>query len=200
MTSTNNTRLLLLLVLSTLTILLNPTIAAPQPRVTTCAPTGCSNEICAPNPVVSPCTFSPAHLCYTTTTTTCQADPTSPTGCGWTQPNDLAVCLANAKAGVAPSGGWVAPTNATVVGTCSITGCDMGVCADVVIMSACVERKPADGCYSAVKAVCEPQSTAGGKCGWTQTDGLKACMSGVALGTGAGPTGSGATDAAGLGP
>jgi hypothetical protein len=56
-----------------------------------CVVGGCSGEICADQPMFSPCIFKPEFACYHTATCEAQADGT----CGWTQTPELAACLAN---------------------------------------------------------------------------------------------------------
>ena len=58
-------------------------------------------------------------------------------------------------------------------GGCIKTGCSGTVCAEAGndVMTTC-EFKPEYACYQ--QATCEKQ--ADGKCGWTQTDTLKACL------------------------
>ena len=65
------------------------------------------------------------------------------------------------------------PSTAPVAGACIKTGCSATICAEAGNdqMSTC-EYKPEYACYQA--ATCEKQPD--GKCGWTQTDTLKACL------------------------
>jgi hypothetical protein len=63
--------------------------------------------------------------------------------------------------------------SAPVSGACVKTGCSGTICADAEsdVMTTC-EFKAEYACYPS--ATCERQ--AGGACGWTQTDELKACL------------------------
>jgi hypothetical protein len=54
---------------------------------------------------------------------------------------------------------------------CMKTGCGGTVCADEQIITTC-EFKPEHACYN--DAICERQ--ADGKCGWTETAELTACL------------------------
>jgi hypothetical protein len=58
-------------------------------------------------------------------------------------------------------------------GACIKTGCSGTVCTEAGndVVTTC-EFKPEYACYQ--QATCEPQPD--GKCGWTQTDALKACL------------------------
>lgn len=55
---------------------------------------------------------------------------------------------------------------------CVIGGCSGEICSDRQIVSSCI-YKPEVACYK--NAACEKQSN--GKCGWTQTKELAACLS-----------------------
>ncbi len=62
--------------------------------------------------------------------------------------------------------------NATrAAGRCKVSGCSREVCADEDVITPCIWN-PAYGCYK--KALCEVQSD--GKCGWTMTAELEACL------------------------
>lgn len=64
-------------------------------------------------------------------------------------------------------------TAAQPAGECIKTGCSSTVCAEAGhdVITTC-EFKSEYACYQ--QATCERQSD--GKCGWTQTDALKACL------------------------
>ena len=54
---------------------------------------------------------------------------------------------------------------------CKVSGCSREVCADRAVFTPCIWN-PEFGCYK--KAICEVQPE--GKCGWTVTTALKACL------------------------
>ena len=83
----------------------------------------------------------------------------------------LAAC-GGGKSNPAPSNGS-ATEPPPAGGACIKTGCSGIICAEPGNdqMSTC-EFKPEYACYQ--KAACERQ--ADGKCGWTQSDDLKACL------------------------
>jgi len=56
-------------------------------------------------------------------------------------------------------------------GRCILSGCSREICAAENVITPCIWR-PEFACYK--KAVCEVQSD--GKCGWTMTAELKACL------------------------
>ena len=54
-----------------------------------CVVTGCSNQVCSDQEVITICEFNPAYACYSQVVCERQADG----NCGWTQTNDLQTCL-----------------------------------------------------------------------------------------------------------
>lgn len=64
--------------------------AAPVPS---CVVSGCSGQICADRPMASTCEFLPEYACYDTAACEVQADG----ACGWTQTDELAACIADAR-------------------------------------------------------------------------------------------------------
>ena len=83
----------------------------------------------------------------------------------------LAACGGKSNPPPANTGSGSAPP--PVANDCIKTGCSGTVCAEPGndVMTTC-EFKPEYACYQ--KASCERQ--ADGKCGWSQTDELKACL------------------------
>lgn len=70
-------------------------------------------------------------------------------------------------------------TGAVEVGGCHIGGCSGELCSDRDdLVSACM-WKPEYACYQT--ATCEPQED--GRCGWTQTQQLTACLANPPAGT-----------------
>ena len=61
--------------------------------------------------------------------------------------------------------------SAVAVGNCRPTGCSGQICADRDMISTC-EYRPEYDCYQ--NAVCA--ETAGGGCGWVETESLKSCL------------------------
>jgi eight-cysteine-cluster-containing protein len=73
-----------------------PPVAPPPPPPTTgeCIRTGCSNEVCADEQVITTCVFRPEFACYKDATCERQANGK----CGWTESAELSACLANPPA------------------------------------------------------------------------------------------------------
>lgn len=73
-----------------------------------------------------------------------------------------------------PTGGPfdAGPPERAPAGACRRSGCSGEVCAEDDVVTACV-MKPEHACYRAAK--CEKQPD--GKCGFTITDSVKACLS-----------------------
>jgi hypothetical protein len=70
--------------------------APPHPRVEdACVVGGCSGELCADQPLVSPCIWHDAYVCYRDATCARQADG----ACGWTPTTELNACLASHASG-----------------------------------------------------------------------------------------------------
>lgn len=66
--------------------------ASPHARVEdSCMVSGCSGELCADEPRVSPCIWHDAYVCYRTATCERQGDG----ACGWTPTAELDACLAS---------------------------------------------------------------------------------------------------------
>jgi Cys-rich repeat protein len=63
--------------------------AVPTP----CVVSGCNGEICGPTPMYSTCEARPGYGCFWNATCEPQADGQ----CGWTQTEDLTLCLANGQ-------------------------------------------------------------------------------------------------------
>ncbi len=61
-------------------------------------------------------------------------------------------------------------------GGCRISGCSGQICAEEEMMSTC-EYNPIYACYKSSEVRCERQAS--GKCGWTETASLKACLAGT---------------------
>ncbi|HTM22857.1 MAG TPA: DUF6748 domain-containing protein, partial [Kofleriaceae bacterium] len=61
-------------------------VVAAAPK---CMVTGCSNQVCAPDPVVTTCEDLPQYACYATATCERQAGGE----CGWTETPELTACL-----------------------------------------------------------------------------------------------------------
>ncbi len=70
-----------------------------------------------------------------------------------------------------PDAGGTCVVNSTSIGNCKPTGCSGQICSDKDEVSTC-EFKEEYACYQSAK--CERQTD--GKCGWTQTNELKACV------------------------
>jgi hypothetical protein len=63
-------------------------------------------------------------------------------------------------------------TRTGIAGLCRLSGCSREICSDHDVITPCIWR-PEFGCYKT--ALCEVQPD--GKCGWTMTAELKACVS-----------------------
>ncbi len=61
-----------------------------EPPIDDCRPTGCNGEICADQPMVSPCVALPEFACYREVGI-CERQPWG--GCGWTPTPELDECL-----------------------------------------------------------------------------------------------------------
>ncbi len=57
----------------------------------TCKPTGCSGEICSDQDIASTCVFKEEYACYQNAKCERQSDGK----CGWTQTDELKMCVAN---------------------------------------------------------------------------------------------------------
>jgi hypothetical protein len=74
--------------------------APPRPRVEdACVIGGCSGELCADQPLVSPCIWQDSYVCYRDATCARQSDG----ACGWTQTAELTACLASHASHAAPA-------------------------------------------------------------------------------------------------
>jgi hypothetical protein len=92
----------------------------------------------------------------------------------------LSLCLGCALACVteraeSPGGASVQRRSARVIGPCVVSGCSGQICAREPLFSTC-EWRPEYACFA--NATCAPQ--AGGGCGWTMTDSLRACLEAAA--------------------
>ena len=66
----------------------------------------------------------------------------------------------------------VAGSEQTASGGCFVGGCSNQICSDQEGLISTCEFKEEYACYKT--ATCERQTS--GKCGWTQTSGLQACL------------------------
>lgn len=67
---------------------------SPQPTTAKrCVVSGCSNQICASEPLLATCEFRPEYACYKTAKCEVQANGQ----CGWTQTAELKSCLSGAQ-------------------------------------------------------------------------------------------------------
>ena len=134
----------------------------------TCFVGGCSGTLCSDHEgAVSTCEYKEEYACYQSATCERQADGQ----CGWTQTEELKKCLAGAEdpgpidAGPGPI---IYPPS-----ECVVTGCSGQLCSDTPVDSfTTCEWRGEYACYT--EATCARQ--ADGKCGWTQTDELEACL------------------------
>jgi hypothetical protein len=69
----------------------------------------------------------------------------------------------------------VSRSAARAVPPCVIGGCSGQICAAEPLFSSC-EWRPEYACFG--QAICEPQRDTG-RCGWTMTDALRACLEAV---------------------
>ena len=76
------------------------TESLPPAPVSPCIKTGCSYQICAPEPVATSCQWDTVYLCYQEAA--CEIQPSG--DCGWTMTEDLQFCI--------DSGGMVTPEEA----------------------------------------------------------------------------------------
>jgi eight-cysteine-cluster-containing protein len=66
--------------------------APPRARADdSCVIGGCAGELCADEPLVSPCIWRDAYVCYRDAVCTRQVDG----ACGWTPTDELTACLAS---------------------------------------------------------------------------------------------------------
>jgi eight-cysteine-cluster-containing protein len=65
----------------------------PAEPAAACAPTGCSNTVCAEvgSNIMTTCEYKDSYACYKTATCERQADGK----CGWTETPELTACLAS---------------------------------------------------------------------------------------------------------
>jgi eight-cysteine-cluster-containing protein len=123
------------------------------PPSAACFVGGCSNQLCADEPLASTCEWREEYACYRDATCERQADG----ACGWTPTPELLECLDD---------GDPPPSAACFVG-----GCSNQLCADEPLASTC-EWREEYACYR--DATCERQ--ADGACGWTPTPELRMCL------------------------
>ncbi len=123
---------------------------------------GCSGQLCADEPLISTCEWTPAYACYAGESCERQADGQ----CGWTPSASLLACLAAAQV----------PEEGTDSGGCFRTGCSAHVCSDEEVITTC-EWTPAYACFA--KANCERQ--ADGLCGFTHTTASLNCFAAASV-------------------
>lgn len=121
-----------------------------------CVETGCSGQICAEEDVASDCSWTPIYACYQELGVCERSDEGE---CGWRPTQELQDCIDNGGPDPDPGG-------------CVVTGCSGEICADEDMASDC-QYQPEYACF-AEHGICE--RSAGGTCGWRDTDELEACL------------------------
>lgn len=133
-----------------------------------CVVGGCSGQLCVSSsiePPVTTCEWREEYACYQDADCTVQDNGS----CGWTPTAELEQCLADA-AEPAPT---VDPEEPPPAAGCEVGGCSGQLCLpEGSDLASTCEWREEYACYA--DATCEKQ--ANGKCGWTETDELTACL------------------------
>lgn len=171
-----------------------------KPRVSGgCVITGCNDQLCSDRLITTDCQPTPQDACFATAI--CERGDTG--SCRWRPTDELHGCLARAAGMSAPDGGPSAGMRGSGSGLasdagvpngggggsggsggdgsggggggsadCRQTGCFGELCSDRDVEGTDCQWQDAYACY--YSTTCERQSD--GRCGWTPTDWLDACI------------------------